>query len=226
MEKYGGIYVLRKTLEQYNTSFSQVVKKYVENYTCNKLKDKLENDWNSKRKDTDEEKLRQCYDENKETMFTRRETVRAKRILILSRALDYNEPDKQSEAKRLARKKAEEILKRIRNGEDFDKLMNEYSQDPGLKYNPDGYTFARGEMIKEFEDAAFSLNVGEISGIIEAQPGAYIVKLEEKMPRVELTFDEVKDDIKTMLEADEKQNYFNRLVEEWWSQSIIENNLQ
>lgn len=71
---------------------------------------------------------------------------------------------------------AENILARINNGEDFDKLMFKYTEDIGTQNNPDGYTFARGVMVKEFEDASFSLKVGEVSGIVKSDYGYHIIK--------------------------------------------------
>ncbi|MBO5670399.1 MAG: peptidylprolyl isomerase, partial [Clostridia bacterium] len=58
---------------------------------------------------------------------------------------------------------AQDILSRLNNGEDFDTLMNQYNEDPGMKSEPNGYHFFRGEMVKSFEDAAFALEVGQIS---------------------------------------------------------------
>lgn len=84
--------------------------------------------------------------------------ITAKHILVT----DYN--------------KAEEALNRIRSGEDFDKIMYEYTIDPGTYKNPNGYTFGRGYMVKEFEDAAFALGIGEVSDIVESPYGYHIIK--------------------------------------------------
>ena len=70
---------------------------------------------------------------------------------------------------------AEDILARLQNGEDFDTLMNEYSEDTGLIYNPDGYYFFRGEMEETFEAASFALEEGEMSGIVESSYGYHII---------------------------------------------------
>lgn len=72
------------------------------------------------------------------------------------------------------RAKAEEILGRIRNGEDFDTLMKEFNEDTGETEN--GYTFSAGEMTAPFEKAAFALKIDEVSDIVESQYGYHIIK--------------------------------------------------
>jgi parvulin-like peptidyl-prolyl isomerase len=77
-----------------------------------------------------------------------------------------------------ARQKAEDILKRARAGEDFAALAKEFSDDPGSKaQGGDLGWFGRGQMIKEFEDTAFSLKEGDISDIVETKYGYHIIKV-------------------------------------------------
>ena len=71
--------------------------------------------------------------------------------------------------------RANAILARIRAGEDFDTLMNEYSEDPGLASFPDGYTFGPNEMVPEFEQGTRDLAIGEISEPIRSQFGYHII---------------------------------------------------
>lgn len=78
-----------------------------------------------------------------------------------------------------SRAKAEELVKRARAGEDFAKLAQEFSQDRGSKaLGGDLGWFGRGEMLKPFEDAAFSLKAGEVSGVVETQFGYHVIKVE------------------------------------------------
>jgi parvulin-like peptidyl-prolyl isomerase len=78
---------------------------------------------------------------------------------------------------KVARGKAEDLLKRARAGEDFDKLAKENSEEPGAKESGgDLGWFGRGRMVKAFEDAAFALKDNEISDIVESQFGFHIIQ--------------------------------------------------
>lgn len=90
----------------------------------------------------------------------------AKHILI------QNDEDDDPEENR---KLAEELLERIRAGEDFDALMDEYTEDTGYANYPDGYTFAGGEFVPEFENAALELEIAEVSEVVESDYGYHIV---------------------------------------------------
>lgn len=73
-----------------------------------------------------------------------------------------------------ARAKAEEILARAKNGEDFDGLVKEFNQDSGQ--TDAGYTFGPNEMDPAFEEAAFNLGLNEISDLVETSYGYHIIK--------------------------------------------------
>ena len=110
------------------------------------------------------------------------EQVRASHILIRTA-----EPD--------AKAKAEAILKELRAGADFAQVAKAKSQDPGsaAKGGDLGF-FARGRMIKPFEDTAFGMaKAGDISGVSESPFGFHIIRLDEKKPAGLQPFAEVKD---------------------------------
>ncbi len=80
-----------------------------------------------------------------------------------------DEVDKQKKAE------AEDTYKKILSGGDFDKFMNELSEDPGLESNPEGYIFGEGEMVPEFENGVKSLEIGGVT-LVKSDFGYHIIK--------------------------------------------------
>ncbi|MDO4270604.1 MAG: peptidylprolyl isomerase [Eubacteriales bacterium] len=99
----------------------------------------------------------------------------AKHILIMTTDPATGEQKRTDEE---AKALAQSILDRINNGEDFDKLMQEYSEDSGLEGNPDGYIFTEGEMVAPFYDGAKALDDGKVSGLVKSDFGYHIIKRE------------------------------------------------
>jgi peptidyl-prolyl cis-trans isomerase C len=86
---------------------------------------------------------------------------------------------------------AKEVAERLKKGEDFAAVAKEKSKDPGAEGGDLGF-FTRGQMLKPFEDAAFALEVGQISEPVQTQFGWHIIKVEEKRDQALPTFDQVK----------------------------------
>jgi parvulin-like peptidyl-prolyl isomerase len=78
------------------------------------------------------------------------------------------------------REKAEEVLKRLRAGEDFAKLAQEFSSDGSKDKGGDLGWFGRGDMVPEFEQATYALKPGEISNVVQSKFGFHIIKLDER----------------------------------------------
>ncbi len=91
-------------------------------------------------------------------------------------------PDQATDAQRdSVRALANDLLSRIKNGADFAQLAQRYSDDPGsASKGGDLGWFGRGEMVKPFEDAAFAMEPGETSDVVESPYGLHIIQVEEK----------------------------------------------
>lgn len=96
--------------------------------------------------------------------------VRAKHILV---AFEENATEEEKAKKKAL---ADELYARAAKGEDFDKLIKEYGEDPGMVSYPGGYYFTYGEMVGPFEQASFGLKTGEISQPVETSFGYHIIQ--------------------------------------------------
>jgi len=97
----------------------------------------------------------------------------------ISHILMQVKPSEKAQQEGLA--KAEMILKKLKNGADFQKLAKQYSDDPAsAKRGGDLGTISRGDFVPEFENAAFKLKDGEISGIVHTQFGYHIIQMIER----------------------------------------------
>ena len=123
---------------------------------------------------TTDEEAKKFYDENA-SKFQGSEQRHASHILIGAGA------SASPEAKAEAKKKAEQVLAEVKkNPAKFAELAKKYSQDPGsAEKGGDLGTFGRGSMVKPFEDAAFSMKPGEVSGLVQSDFGYHIIKLTE-----------------------------------------------
>jgi len=124
------------------------------------------------------------------------------------------------------RKKMEGILSRAKGGEDFAELAKTYSEDPGSKENGGLYeNFGRGQMVKPFEDAAFSVPIGEISDIVETTFGYHIIKVIERKKEIR-PLDEVRAEIEAQIRQMQQNDVYQELLgqlKEKASFQIIEN---
>lgn len=158
-----------------------------------------------------EEEMKKYYEENKNNYID--DEVKASHILISTLDPKTNKPVSEAKKKE-AKKKAEEVLEKAKSGEDFAKLAKEYSDDKGSAENGgDLGFFSRGEMVPEFEKAAFSMDKDEISDLVESQFGYHIIKVTDKKYK-EYTFDEVKNNIKQNLLYKKYTEEVNKLTKE------------
>jgi peptidyl-prolyl cis-trans isomerase C len=142
--------------------------------------------------------------ETNDALFKQPELARATHILFATKDLKTGLP--LSTADKEAKKtKAEAVLQRARQGEDFTALAAAFSEDPGVKDNKGEYKFARAKddprraMVPEFEAAAFSLQTNQVSDLVLTDFGYHIIKLHERIPAQKRPFDEVRERIQEHL---------------------------
>jgi peptidyl-prolyl cis-trans isomerase C len=135
--------------------------------------------------------------------FEQPEMVRASHILFST--VDEQRKDLPEQKKAEKRKLAEQVLKRVRAGEDFAALAKQFSEDPGSKDRGGEYRFPRGQMVPEFEATAFSLATNQVSDLVTTQFGYHIIKLHEKIPAKKVELDKIRPELKEALVSQEIQ---------------------
>jgi peptidyl-prolyl cis-trans isomerase C len=130
------------------------------------------------------------YEVNKASYMTPA-AIRVSHILFRVNAEDPQHADSVVKAK------AEQVLARLRHGEDFGKLAQEFSEDPGSSRNKGelpGWA-EKGKLVAPFEEAAYALKPGEISGLVRTRFGYHIIMLLEIREPRQQSFEEVKGSI-------------------------------
>ena len=168
------------------------------------LQEKFEQDSKISEKD-----MKKYYEENKDSFYT--DTVTASHILIKTQ--DAEGKELSDAKKKEAKAKIEEVLAKVKAGEDFAELAKKYSEDGSASSGGDLGTFGRGQMVTAFEDAAFSMKPGEISDIVETEFGYHIIKVTDRVDKQE-SYDDVKDQIKSTLASEKYTEYVEKLKED------------
>jgi peptidyl-prolyl cis-trans isomerase C len=152
-----------------------------------------------------DKEIRDYYDSHPER-FKQPEQVRASHILI--------KVDSQADAsqKAEARKQLEEIQQKLKKGEDFSALAKASSQCPSSAQGGDLNYFRRGQMVKPFEEAAFSLKPGEVSDIVETQFGYHLIKVVDKKAEGTTPYEEAKGQIEQRLKKEKFQEEFTSYI--------------
>lgn len=197
-QKAGGEEALLSGLEKNEVPFEFFKESITNDLTINKYLNHVIEE----KKEISEEQLQTAYQKSlKDTL------VNVQHILLLTK-------DKSESEKRSIRKKMKKILSRARSGESFDDLARQFSEDSGSKDKGGLYeNVARGQMVKPFENACFSVPVGEISDIVETQYGYHILKVLSRNPD-NRPFDEVRDDLVKKIQGSSSQSIVNEHVKE------------
>jgi peptidyl-prolyl cis-trans isomerase C len=142
----------------------------------------------------EESELKSFYEENK-AMFSQQESIQASHILV-------EEKDK-----------AEMVLSKLNEGLSFEEAAKEYSTCPSKEAGGSLGEFGRGQMVPEFEEAAFIMEEGAISEPIKTQFGYHIIRLDKKNENKEPTFEEVKEEVQRQLLAKKQENKYTAKID-------------
>ena len=146
-----------------------------------------------------EEEIQKAYQQDK--------TASVRHILLQTQ-------DKSEGEKEEIHKKMEAILSRAKSGEDFAELAKTYSEDPGSKDNGGLYeNFGRGQTVEPFENAAFSVPIGEISDIVETTFGYHIIKVIDRKKETQ-PLDEVRSQIEGHLRQIQQDGVYKEHMEQ------------
>ena len=153
-----------------------------------------------------DKEVKDYYDENID-QFTNKESVTASHILV-------EEEDT-----------ANEVLNKLNDGADFSELAKEYSIDGSAQQGGNLGSFTRGRMVKPFEEAAFALEIGEISDVVKSQFGYHIIKVTDKKEEEIKLFEDVKENIKSNLLQEKQMKAMEEYIEELRENAEIEKKL-
>ena len=143
-----------------------------------------------------DEEVKKFYDENQQT-FQKPETVSAKHILVAE----------ESDCLR--------IMSEIKMGnKSFEDAALEYSTCPSKENGGDLGEFGRGQMVKEFEEAAFNAEIGKVVGPVATQFGYHLILVENKNEASVVPFEEAEEQIKKSLLVQRQQNAYAEKVAE------------
>ncbi len=150
------------------------------------------------------DEIQQRYQANLQTYSTP-EQVRASHILFKT--------DGKNDAAQ--KKRAEEVLAKVKAGGDFAALAKQYSEDEGSKAKGgDLDYFAKGTMFKEFEDAAWALAPGQVSGVVKSPAGYHIIKMVDKKAATTKTLAEVTPQIQDQIRTEKAQAEAQKLADD------------
>ena len=202
----------KKKLAEYGQNFDEIKQQIKKGMAYQKV---MEAQWGDKINITEED-AKKYYDENP-TQFEVKEQVRASHILIApAKVTDPNADPNQ--AKSEAKAKAQDLLEQIKGGADFAALAKANSACGSAARGGDLDFFPRGKMAAPFEKAAFELETGKVSDIVETQFGYHIIKVTGHKDAATISFEQAKNDIIQNLTQGKKneltQEYINSLKAE------------
>ncbi|KMY46418.1 foldase [Bacillus sp. FJAT-27916] len=198
-ENYGGEEGLKSALEASGLTLADLKEDIETNIKIEKLM--------AKDIEITDDEVKAYYEENKDDYDTA-ESIEVSHILV---------EDKET---------AQKVLDKLESGEDFADLAEEYSTDESTAKNGGELGFIKsGEMVEEFEKAAFALKVGEISDIVKTDYGYHIITATDYKEAKESTYEESKEDAKEAALAAKISSEYSSWVEELKTEYDIQKNI-
>jgi peptidyl-prolyl cis-trans isomerase C len=154
------------------------------------------------------EKESRLFFENNPHYFKKPEEVKASHILI------QVSPEATDEEKLAARERIEAVQKKLAAGDDFADLARQYSDGPTKVNGGDLGYFDRTKMVKPFSDAAFELEPGQVSDIVETRFGYHLIKVYDKKPKTAYVFEDIKVRLGQLLQQQKIQKETVRYIDE------------
>jgi foldase protein PrsA len=197
VDSTGGDEAFANTLEQSGTTKEQFKEGIIEYLSIRKIIEP--------RIEIADEAIKAYFDENKESL-NEEEQVEASHILVEDEAT------------------AKEVSKKIADGGDFATLAEEFSTDTASATNGGelGY-FGREKMVAEFEEAAFSMEIGKISDPVKTEHGYHIIHVTDKKAAKEAVYEDSKEDVKKLLIEEQMQTEYVNWLDEAKADYDIEN---
>lgn len=191
-----------EALKQQGTTLEELKKQTKEQIIIDKVTQKL-----SKGQKITDKEVKKYYDEKKD-QFKESEQVKVRQVVLTDK------------------KTANEVLSKLDDGEDFAKLAKKYSEDGATKNNGGEVGWkTKDSWTPELAEAAFKLSAGETSKVIEVQKMYYIIKVDEKKPETQKTFDEVKEQIKQTILSQKQNDKYKQWVNDLKKKADIKKNI-
>lgn len=192
----------RKKTAEYGQNFDELKQRTQKGMTYQKV---MEAQWAGKINITEED-AKKHYDENP-TQFGVKEQVRASHILITPDTTDPDADPNQAKAK------IQDLLEQIKDGADFAELAKANSACPSAAKGGDLNFFGKGQMAAPFEKAAFELEVGKVSDIVETRFGYHIIKVTGRKDAGTTSFEQAKDNIIKQLTLKKQSEFSKKYLE-------------
>ncbi|MEJ2647198.1 MAG: peptidylprolyl isomerase [Sedimentisphaerales bacterium] len=197
----------KKFLQEDGRSYESVIKQVREGLVYERYVEKQVADQTN----VTEEEAKKFYDDNPK-LFETPEQVKASHILVQCG------PSEPNDVQQKAKEKIEDILKQVKDGADFAELAKATGGFPSAPDGGDLGYFGRGAMEKPFEDAAFALEPGQVSDVVQTRYGYHIITVTDHKGAGTVSFEEAKNDIinylKIQKQSEAERKYYKSLISE------------